>query len=98
MDVLPVAEPVVKMPKGQAAQVAFETWPVALEVVPAGQSTGAPLAGQNEPAGHEPETAEVVPTGQYTPAAQEAQLLRLPDCVHALVVALFVQASVGVPA
>jgi len=98
MDVLPTAEPVVKMPSGQAAQVAIETWPVAFELVPAGQSVGAPTAGQYEPAGHEPATAVVVPTGQYTPAAQETQLLSEPDDVHALVVALLVQASVGVPA
>jgi hypothetical protein len=86
------------MPTGQAAQVAFEVWPVALDLVPAGQSTGAPTAGQYEPAGHEPGTAVVVPTGQYTPAAQGTQLLRLPDCVHTLVAAFLVQTSVGVPA
>ena len=86
------------MPTGQATQVAFETWPVALDRVPAGHSTGAPTGGQYEPAGHEPGTAVVVPTGQYVPAAQGAQLLRLPDCVQTLVAALLVQASVGVPA
>ena len=56
MVVRPVAEPVVKMPAGQAAQVAIEVWPVALENVPAGQGTGAPTAGQYEPAGHGPVT------------------------------------------
>ena len=50
----------------------------------------------------------VTPTGQavqlvalvdeYEPAAHGAQLLSEPDCVHTLVTALLVQASVGVPA
>ena len=69
---------------------------MALELVPAGQSVGAPSAGQNEPAGHEPETAEVVPTGQYTPAAHGAQLLRLPDEVQTEN-AFWLQENVGVP-
>ena len=97
-DVLPAAEPVVKMPTGQDVHVALETWPVAPENVPAGQSTGALTGGQYEPAGHEPATAVVVPTGQYVPAAQGAQLLSEPEDVHTLVAALLVQANVGVPA
>ena len=97
-DVLPAAEPVVKMPTGQAVHVALETWPVAPENVPAGQSTGALTGGQYEPAGHEPATAVVVPTGQYVPATHGVQLLSEPDCVHTLVTALLVQANMGVPA
>jgi hypothetical protein len=70
---------------------------VALEAVPAGQSTGALVEGQNEPAGHEPATAVRVPAGQLTPAAHGAQLLSEPDDVHAFVAAFWFQENVGVP-
>jgi len=85
------------LPARQATQVAFEPWPVALEAVPAGQSVGAPAAGQTEPAGHEPATAKSVPAGQFTPAAHGAQLLGDPVDVQTLLL-LLVQAKVGVPA
>ena len=85
------------LPARQATQVAFELWPVAVEAVPAGQSAGALIGGQNDPAGHEPGTAVSVPAGQFTPAAHGAQLLSEPDDVHTLVL-LLVQAKFGVPA
>ena len=85
------------LPARQATQVAFEPWPVALEDVPAGQSAGALVAGQNEPAGQEPGTAVSVPAGQFMPAAHGAQLLSEPDDVHTLVL-LLDQAKFGEPA
>ena len=85
------------LPARQATHVASELWPVAVEAVPAGQSAGALIGGQNDPAGHEPGTAVSVPAGQFTPAAHGAQLLSEPDDVHTLVL-LLVQAKFGVPA
>lgn len=84
------------LPARQATQVAFEPWPVALEAVPAGQSVGAPAAGQNEPAGHEPATADSVPAGQFAPAAHGVQLLSDPVDVQMLNEPRL-QANVGVP-